>query len=268
MSARARFALVAAILVVLGAVFFVVVRGFSGEAPEEGAAPEETVGGNPLAEGLEGAPAGSDAVEAPPEEPIEAEPVEEPAGEPTTAPEPPSDPSGEGPPVAAGDSGTPPHDPLGRLEEGAAAGVASGARLAASNYVTYAYGYTGSDREQYEEGVSKAVVRGPEFYRTDGGAAIQRTAELIEREGGVRSAAKLDDFRALEGKAEDEGIVRARISFSVGEGWAPTDQWEGGEPTLSGEVVDFEQEVYMTPAGGRSESWKIFQAGPVRVAAS
>ena len=100
--------------------------------------------------------------------------------------------------------------------------------------------------------------------RSEGGRVIEQTAELIESEGQVRAAAKLDDFEALSGKPEDEGLLVANIRFSVGETWAPRDQWANGEPTLGGEVNTYEQEVRMTPAGGRSEIWKIYQAGDLR----
>lgn len=173
--------------------------------------------------------------------------------------------SGDPPPVASGDDSLGAHDPLGVADEQEAEGVYNGARLSAANFVTYCYGYSGEDAEQYTEGVEQVIFY-PEFYRSEGGEAVKRVIEAIEREGAVAAAAKLDDFRALPGIAEDEGSLRVEIRFSVGDAFAPPAEWPGGEPALEGGSRTYVQELEMSRAGGRSELWKVYQAGPVREA--
>lgn len=281
---------VLASLAALGVVFVLLLGLGGGDRGEDGRAPGNAGNGdNPLVglgedgqdagerpgQGAEGPAEGGPGPSEDLAEPV-ADPVADPrAGQGAEAPEAPGageapdapgqrDP-GDPPPVAAGDDALGAHDPLGVLEEREAEGVHNGARLSAASFVTYCYGYSGGDAEQYTEGVEQ-VVFDPEFYRSEGGQAVQRVVEAIDRDGAVTAAAKLDDFRALPGIPEDEGSLRVEIRFSVGEAFAPPAEWPSGEPTLEGDARTYVQELEMAHAGGRSEVWKVYQAGPVREA--
>lgn len=150
---------------------------------------------------------------------------------------------GEGPGVEA-------PDPLGLAEEQVNSGVSNGARLAANSFVMFGYGYSGDDAEEYMRGVN-SVVLDPEFHNTPGGGAIRRTREAIG-DGGVKAAARLDDFRVVKiGEGEAGGVV-AEIRFSLGGGR------EGAE--LSGDVRAYTQRISLIPWGTGAEAWKVSYA--------
>lgn len=261
----------------LAVVFVVLLNLGGGREPESGA---QEKGDNPLVGLGEDAGAGNGNGRAPeaPEAPADGESapreeVAEPLADPVADPQS-GQPAGQGtrdpgtadpPPVAAGDDSLGAHDPLGVADEREAEGVYNGARLSAANFVTYCYGYSGEDAGQYTEGVEQVIFY-PEFYRSDGGEAVKRVIGAIEREGSVTAAAKLDEFRALPGIPEDEGSLRVEIRFSVGDAFAPPAEWPDGEPALEGGSRAYVQELEMARAGGRSEIWKVYQAGPVRQA--
>ena len=65
-------------------------------------------------------------------------------------------------------------------------------RFAAGQFVTAAYGYTGKDRDEYNQGVGKTVVW-PVFFHSAGSEEITRYAKQVEQNG-TTSAARLTDF--------------------------------------------------------------------------
>jgi hypothetical protein len=162
----------------------------------------------------------------------------------------------ERPKAKEGDDAAGSHDPLGVSEENLEAGIVDGARLAASGFVTYCYGYTGDDSAAYTSGVNRAVLN-PEFYSSDGGEVVSKTIETIERDGKVESAALLEDFRAVE--QLDDGAVRAEIHFAVGRAWKPVADRKTGEPELAGPVATYRQTITLVP-WSTAEAWKVASA--------
>jgi hypothetical protein len=87
---------------------------------------------------------------------------------------------------------------------------------AASQYVVYAYGYTGDDVAAYTSGVNQAVVPG-KFYRSPGAVYVQDFERRV-RSGGTESSAVLESFelqRASAGTAT--GVAYFTISDTSGE---------------------------------------------------
>ena len=181
----------------------------------------------------------------------------------------------DGVPVSRGNGGRPPAqagespkksyeslDPLGIKKEQVDQGVKNGSRLAATNFITYAYGYTGDDKEKYLIAVKKAVLD-PEFFRSPGGKTIQQTADLIDRRGGIRNGSQLESFRVVKVDSDGDGLVGV-ARFSVGSGWTPPKEWKTGEPTLAGPVVKYEQQLSLIPWGTGADAWKLSAAGTLR----
>lgn len=94
------------------------------------------------------------------------------------------------------------HDPLGiEPEEGQLAARDQGrAELAAGNFITAAYGYTGDDRNEYNQKVGQTVVW-PDFYDSEGSSEIQDYASQVE-DSGTESAARLDRFEVETNEGE------------------------------------------------------------------
>lgn len=96
---------------------------------------------------------------------------------------------------------------------------ASRARAAAANFVLYAYGYTGTDREQYEAYVNQAVVP-DDFYASPGAVHVHAFAGAVGA-GGTESTATLEEFEILgpgEGEAagEAEGVATFTLTDDSG----------------------------------------------------
>lgn len=152
-------------------------------------------------------------------------------------------------------------DPLGVAKEQVTSGVANGARLAANSFVTFAYGYSGDDGEAYMRGVN-AIVLDPEYHNTPGGDAVRRTKETIERDGSIKSAARLEDFSVTKIDEEGDGLV-AEIRFAVGSGWGSpgaSGADSGGGAGLDGDVRSYAQRISLVPWGSGSQAWKVSYA--------
>ena len=109
------------------------------------------------------------------------------------------------------------HDPLGT---GAGPGDLSETERgrveqAASQFVIYAYGYSGDDPDQYTAGVNQAVIPDP-FYESPGAAYVEEFARRIES-GGTRSTATLQAFEITEVSGEKaEGVASFTIEDPSG----------------------------------------------------
>jgi hypothetical protein len=87
---------------------------------------------------------------------------------------------------------------------------------AASQYVVYAYGYTGDDVAAYRSGVNLAVVPG-EFYRSPGAVYVEDFERRV-RSGGTESTAVLESFELERASAEAAtGVAYFTISDASGE---------------------------------------------------
>jgi hypothetical protein len=87
---------------------------------------------------------------------------------------------------------------------------------AASQYVTYAYGYSGDDVAAYTSGVNLAVVPG-EFYRSPGAVYVEDFERRV-RSGGTESTAVLESFELQRASADAAtGVAYFTISDTSGE---------------------------------------------------
>ena len=92
---------------------------------------------------------------------------------------------------------------------------ASRARAAAANFVLYAYGYTGTDREQYEAYVNQAVVP-DDFYASPGAVHVRDFAGAVGA-GGTESTATLEEFEILDsGEGEAMGVATFTLTDDSG----------------------------------------------------
>ena len=92
---------------------------------------------------------------------------------------------------------------------------ASRARAAAANFILYAYGYTGTDREQYEAYVNQAVVP-DDFYASPGAVHVRDFAGAVEA-GGTESRATLEEFEILDpGEGEAMGVATFTLTDDSG----------------------------------------------------
>jgi hypothetical protein len=98
---------------------------------------------------------------------------------------------------------------------------------AATNFATYAYGYTGDDRDRYLSGVNRAVDIAT-FYSSPGGEAVKEYAEQVAA-GGVKSRAVLEGFEVA---AHEGDRVTAAATISTGEAFGEDGSLEGGVRTL------------------------------------
>lgn len=92
---------------------------------------------------------------------------------------------------------------------------ASRARAAAANFVLYAYGYTGTDRKQYEAYVNQAVVP-DDFYASPGAVHVRDFAGAVGA-GGTESTATLEEFEVLDsGEGEAMGVATFTLTDDSG----------------------------------------------------
>lgn len=92
---------------------------------------------------------------------------------------------------------------------------ASRARAAAANFILYAYGYTGTDREQYEAYVNQAVVP-DDFYASPGAVHVRDFAGAVGA-GGTESRATLEEFEILDsGEGEAMGVATFTLTDDSG----------------------------------------------------
>ncbi len=213
--------------------------GHQAVAQKAGQSAPAPVGGAPSR--ASGAPAPSEGTSA-----RASTPAESPAS--TAASTPAAAPSGGGGQTAGG-SGS--YDPLGT---GASPGDLTEldrerARFAAARFITAAYGYSGRDKNAYNQGVGDTVVW-PAFYQSEGSKEIGRYASQVERTG-AKSAAKLTrlDFR----QTSPHG-ASGYAYFETGEGYAA-----GGD--LTGERRAYRQHMTLRRTGA---TWSVKATGPVQ----
>jgi len=127
-------------------------------------------------------------------------------------------PEGEQPPEVHAVDAPEVQDPAGT---GARAGGLSDTQKgrilqAASQYVIYAYGYSGDDVAAYRSGVNLAVVPG-EFYRSPGAVYVEDFERRV-RSGGTESTAVLESFELKQTSADAaRGVAYFTISDASGE---------------------------------------------------
>lgn len=175
-----------------------------------------------------------------------------PAGAPASAPSstPASAPSGGGGGSSGGSSGDS-YDPLGR---GASPGDLTKvdqerARFAAAQFVTAAYGYSGSDKDAYNQGVGDTVVW-PGFYQSEGSKEIEHYASQVGRSG-TKSAAKLT---RLQVRQTSPYSASGYAYFETGAGY-------GADGNLTGERRAYRQHVTLQRAGA---AWSVKATGPIQ----
>jgi hypothetical protein len=122
-------------------------------------------------------------------------------------------------------------------------------RFAAAEFVSAAYGYSGEDSDEYNQGVGRTVVW-PAFYDSVGAAEVTRYAEQVEN-AGTRSAAKLTRFEVEETTPEN---ATGYAYFETGEGYDP----RTGD--LTGARVAYRQRMTLSRIGA---TWKVESAGEV-----
>jgi hypothetical protein len=87
---------------------------------------------------------------------------------------------------------------------------------AASQYIVYAYGYSGDDVAVYTSGVNLAVVPG-EFYRSPGAVYVEDFERRV-RSGGTESTAVLESFELERASADAaRGVAYFTISDASGD---------------------------------------------------
>lgn len=175
-------------------------------------------------------------------EPLESTPkalVEASQGAPQTSPaRVPHDP----PEGATNEPGS--YDPLGT---GASAGDLAPidrerVRFAAARFVSAAYGYSGRDKDAYNQGVGATVVW-PVFYESPGAAEIERYAAQVGTTG-TESAALLTRFEV--GKTTPD-TAEGYAYFETGAGY-------GRDGELTGEKVAYRQRMTLARSGA---VWKV-----------
>lgn len=136
------------------------------------------------------------------------------------------------------------YDPLGTgASEGDLAPIdEERLRFAAGNYISAAYGYSGDDKDAYNQGVGATVVW-PDFFDSEGSSETERYAEQV-KESGTKSGAALTEFETLE-ITEDRATAYAY--FETGSGYTKN----GG---LSGETQAYRQMMTLARTGA---TWKV-----------
>lgn len=122
-------------------------------------------------------------------------------------------------------------------------------RFAAAEFVSAAYGYSGEDPDEYNQGVGRTVVW-PAFYSSAGGAEIARYAEQVESTG-TEGAAKLTGFEAEKATPDN---ATGYAYFETGEGH------DSRTGELTGRTVPYRQEMTLSRVG---ETWKVEATGEV-----
>jgi hypothetical protein len=171
-----------------------------------------------------------------------------PASAPVSAPSstPAAAPSGGGG-GSSGDS----YDPLGR---GASPGDLTKvdqerARFAAAQFVTAAYGYSGSDKDAYNQGVGDTVVW-PGFYQSEGSKEIERYASQVERTG-TKSAAKVTRLKLQQTSPYS---ASGYAYFETGAGY-------GASGNLTGERRAYRQHITLQRTDA---AWSVKATGPIQ----
>lgn len=140
------------------------------------------------------------------------------------------------------------YDPLGKdAPSGALTETQKGrVELAATNFVTYAYGYTGDDLSEYQRNLNRVALF-PDFYSSPGAEAVRDFQEDIQK-GGVKSAAVLESFEIED---QTPATVRGVAYFVVGERYLKAG-------AVAGEVNRYAQPLNLQSFGPH---WKVVATG-------
>lgn len=216
----------------------------SGEPGVQTPPREQTQGGTDL-----GAPEGGGGGPEQAEPPEENRPVSEggpdgDAGDGSAAPP-------EGPPQSPDPLGLEGGSEEGSSEEGSTPALENtGIRSVATKFVGAAYGYTGSDGEEYASEVA-GLVEIASFPESPGGQLIDRNRDRLQGGDSLQSAARLESmsyvgevpFEDLSPPLDyqDEGEAHeVDVRYVAAESWAYNDD---GEPVLQGERTTYEQRM-------------------------
>lgn len=136
------------------------------------------------------------------------------------------------------------YDPLGT---GASAGDLAQVdqervRFAAKQFVSAAYGYSGDDKDAYNQAVGQTAAW-PVFYDSEGSKEIERYAAQVE-ESGAESAALLTRFAVLKTSPDR---VEGYAYFETGSGY-------GRDGELTGKKLGYRQRMTLQRSGA---VWKV-----------
>lgn len=115
-------------------------------------------------------------------------------------------------------------------------------RFAAARYISAAYGYSGNDKDAYNQGVGATVVW-PDFFDSKGSSETERYAKQVE-ENGTKSGAVLTEFEPVEVSAD---WATAHAYFETGSGYTK-------DRGLSGQKQAYWQKMVFARTGA---TWKV-----------
>lgn len=115
-------------------------------------------------------------------------------------------------------------------------------RFAAARYIPAAYGYSGNDKDAYNQGVGATVVW-PDFFDSKGSSETERYAKQVE-ESGTKSGAVLTKFETTEVSADH---ATGYAYFETGSGYTK-------DGALSGETQSYRQKIVLARTGA---TWKV-----------
>lgn len=142
------------------------------------------------------------------------------------------------------------YDPLGT---GASAGDLAPVdgkriRFTAARFVSAAYGYSGKDKDAYNQGVGATVVW-PDFFDSEGSSEITRYAAQVG-DTGTSSAALLTRFEKLESSADS---VKGYAYFETGSGYTTSG-------ALQGKKEAYRQKMTLSRSGA---VWKVLAVNDI-----
>jgi hypothetical protein len=128
------------------------------------------------------------------------------------------------------------------------------AELAAANYVTAVYGYSGSETDEYQRKVGDTVVF-PGFFSSPGAENVRDIQQRIAKSpGGVTSGATLKDFEIEE---QTEKQIKGVAYFEVGDSLG-FDKSDTDGVSLQGKVTRYAQPLNLELYGPQ---WRVTAAG-------
>lgn len=131
---------------------------------------------------------------------------------------------------------------------------------AAADFVTAAYGYSGSSPESYGQGVGETVVW-PDFYSSAGAAEVERYTEQVAH-WGTRNAVVLTSFEVEETEVEEAagdgrqaGTLTGYAYFTVEEDGSSSGDVEGsGQNYRQKLTLDRQGDAYLVSAAKNIEA--------------
>ena len=119
-------------------------------------------------------------------------------------------------------------------------------RFAAERYISAAYGYSGNDKDAYNQGVGATVVW-PDFFDSEGSSETERYAKQVE-ESGTKSGAVLTEFEPEEVSADR---ATAYAYFETGSGYTKDGGLAGTETSLPAEDGPRQDRGHLESFGSR-----------------